>query len=287
MFYSISKKIVAYGSIFLIGLSFYFLFGAPYAEAQYQPLTGIPGVTDTNNITLVGYVNALFLLSIALGAMLAVVKIALAGFSYMMSDVVTKKDSAKEQIRGALIGLGILLATFVVLYTINPNLTNLDVLKGAKHITLPGPDKDDTETIDTNACTKDPSSYECTLAKSAEECENNQPPGKITVKKVGGHEILSCTITPVTGKSWEVTTGQVFANAERKFCGSITSEDACQILFIGMGGDPGLPLPGDNVGSNAEEQKTLCAGKGGHMENEWRDDASTGSGFLFNVCVKK
>lgn len=124
-----------YTLLLAIGL---FLTFSTLAFAQgeaYQPLTGIPGV-DPNNLSLVSYVNALFLLSIALGAMLAVIKIVLAGFKYMFTDVVTTKSDAKSDIYGALLGLGILLATFVVLYTINPQLTSLNILTGAQRVEL-------------------------------------------------------------------------------------------------------------------------------------------------------
>jgi hypothetical protein len=108
-----------------------------YAQGGYQPLTGIPGV-DPQNANLIDYVNALFLLSIALGAMLAVIQIVIGGFTYMMTDVVTKRGDAHSRIQAALLGLGILLATFVVLWTINPQLTNLNVLGRAQSITLTG-----------------------------------------------------------------------------------------------------------------------------------------------------
>lgn len=111
-------------------------FTLAFAQGEpYQPLTGIPGV-DPDNLTLISYVNALFLLSIALGAMLAVIKIVVAGFKYMFTDVVPTKSDAKSDIYGALLGLGILLATFVVLWTINPQLINLDVLTGVQRVEL-------------------------------------------------------------------------------------------------------------------------------------------------------
>jgi hypothetical protein len=100
---------------------------AESAAAQYQPLTGIPGIVD-DQPSLASYVSALFMLSISLGALFAVIKIAIAGVTYMMSEVVTSKQEAIRDINGALLGLAILLATFVVLNTINPNLVNLTFL---------------------------------------------------------------------------------------------------------------------------------------------------------------
>lgn len=109
-----------------------------YVHAQdYQPLTAIPGVPSTGG-SLVDYINALFILSVIVGGLLAVIKIAIGGFQYMMSDVVTSKDSAKKDITGALLGLGILLASVTVLYTINHNLINLDFLSGAEPVSISG-----------------------------------------------------------------------------------------------------------------------------------------------------
>lgn len=121
--------------LLLVGIAF---FGASWVHAQegYQPLTGLPGATEPNQLNLAGYVNALFLISISVGGMLAVLRIAFAGFQYMTSGLISSKEKAKEDITGALLGLGILLASFVVLYTINPNLVNLNVLQNAPGVTL-------------------------------------------------------------------------------------------------------------------------------------------------------
>jgi hypothetical protein len=95
----------------------------------YEPLVGIPGITDTQGLTLAGYINAIYLFTISVGALIGVVKISMAGVKYSMSDVITDKASAKKDIVGVLMGLAILLIPFIVLNTIYPGLTNLDVLK--------------------------------------------------------------------------------------------------------------------------------------------------------------
>lgn len=102
------------------------------AQTNYVPLTGIPGVDPNENLTLVSYLNALYILTITIGALFGVIKIAYAGVKYAMSDIVTDKEKAKKDIIGVLLGLGILLATYVVLYTINPDLTKLNILENAQ-----------------------------------------------------------------------------------------------------------------------------------------------------------
>jgi hypothetical protein len=90
--------------------------------AQFQPLVGIPGVTDPN-ANFNTYINALYALSISIAGLLAVIKIIIAGVKYMLSDVVTSKQEAKSDIQGALIGLLIVVSAVLILTVINPQLT--------------------------------------------------------------------------------------------------------------------------------------------------------------------
>ncbi len=102
----------------------------------FKPLVGIPGLSNSGASTLPDYINKVYILIITIGALFGVVKIAIAGVKYSMSDVVTNKSDAKKDIYNVLLGLAILLLPFVVLNTINPNLTRLDVLKEAPKINL-------------------------------------------------------------------------------------------------------------------------------------------------------
>lgn len=97
------------------------------SSQTYVPLIGIPGVST--NSSLPDYINNIYKITIGVGAIFAVVRIALAGVKYSMSGVVTDKASAKADIKGVLLGLAILLLPALVLGTINPQLLNLDVLK--------------------------------------------------------------------------------------------------------------------------------------------------------------
>ncbi len=106
------------------------------AAASYVPLVGIPGVSTSGGGNLAQYFNRLYLLTISIGAIIAVVKIFIAGVKWSMSDVVTDKSSAKSDIRGALLGLAILLVPFVVLNEIYPGLTNLNFLRNAPTVQL-------------------------------------------------------------------------------------------------------------------------------------------------------
>ena len=90
-------------------------------------LVNIPGLTSGNNIDFNDYINAVYALFISLAALLAVVKLIIAGVKYMFSDVVTQKSDAKKDIRGALLGLVVVLAAVLILSVINPNLTRFQL----------------------------------------------------------------------------------------------------------------------------------------------------------------
>jgi len=91
-------------------------------------LIGIPGISG-EDFNFNGYINAIYALFISIAALLAVVKIIVAGVKYMFSDIITQKSEAKKDIRGALLGLVVILGAVLILNLINPNLTefSLDV----------------------------------------------------------------------------------------------------------------------------------------------------------------
>lgn len=95
----------------------------------YKSLVTIPGIDP--NASTEGYVNALYFLSITIAALLAVFRIIYGGIQYMLSDVVTSKSEAIKSIRGALLGLLIVLGAVLILNTINVNLTTLNIFQNA------------------------------------------------------------------------------------------------------------------------------------------------------------
>ena len=119
---------------FLTLTALVYLFKADLAFAQFEALTGIPGLTDQGEISIAEFINRILILAITVGGMLAVVRISISGFKYMFTDVVPTKQNARQDIIGALLGLGILLAGATILITINPNIQNLDVFRKAKSL---------------------------------------------------------------------------------------------------------------------------------------------------------
>lgn len=92
---------------------------------KYAPLITIDGLTNSvQGESFSQYVNFLYGFSIAIAALLAVIKIIIAGVKYMLSSLPGTKGDAKTEIQGALLGLLLILGAFLILNTINPALTN-------------------------------------------------------------------------------------------------------------------------------------------------------------------
>jgi len=79
--------------------------------------------------SLAGFLNGLFTAAISIGAILAVLRIAYAGYEYMTSDAWGNKARAKEIIGDVVLGLMLLLGTYLILNQINPDLLNLNILQ--------------------------------------------------------------------------------------------------------------------------------------------------------------
>ncbi|MDB5224694.1 MAG: hypothetical protein JWO43_316 [Candidatus Adlerbacteria bacterium] len=110
--------------------------GATTVDAQavngklnYTPLEPLPGfptnVSDPNNLNDV--ISAFFKLALGFGAMFAVLLLVLGGISYMTTEAVGQRVAAKQRITAALLGMLLLLCSYLILYTINPNLLNFNL----------------------------------------------------------------------------------------------------------------------------------------------------------------
>lgn len=83
---------------------------------------------DAYNSTELGpFIQKAFVGAISIGAMLAVLRLAWGGFRYMSSDIWGTKEHAKEIIRETLLGLFLLLAIYLILRQINPQILELKV----------------------------------------------------------------------------------------------------------------------------------------------------------------
>ena len=107
------------------------------AQTANCDLTGSNGVcllqpdiigqqSNFKEVSLGHYLSLLFNTLIALAGGISVLYLVIGGLQYILSEVPGIKTSGKEKIRDALVGLILALAAWLILYTINPDLVNLN-----------------------------------------------------------------------------------------------------------------------------------------------------------------
>ena len=91
-----------------------------------MPLPSLfPKITEATDLP--SMLNVAFQTAIMVGAVLAMFRIAYAGWLYMGSDMWSKKGQAKEVFQNAIIGLLLLLAVYLILNQINPDILSLKI----------------------------------------------------------------------------------------------------------------------------------------------------------------
>ncbi len=102
--------------------------GTQVPTNQIRPLSQL----FDQNSSLADFFQALFYTAIAVGATLAVLRLGYAGFLYMGGDSFGKISEAKRIMQDVVVGLLLLLAVYVILNQINPDILNLDVLRSVQ-----------------------------------------------------------------------------------------------------------------------------------------------------------
>ncbi|MBU4030746.1 hypothetical protein KJ756_01105 [Patescibacteria group bacterium] len=105
----------------------YYLLSADFALAGYKIEIALPNVVSGKEVTFPEYIGYLYTFGIGFVIVAALGGLVIGGFSYMLSDVVTTKEKSKEYIWGALSGLVLILAAYLILSKINPNLVNWSI----------------------------------------------------------------------------------------------------------------------------------------------------------------
>lgn len=93
-----------------------------FAQNTPTSLINLPVSPQPGENGFSAYINLLYALSISAAALLAVIKIIIAGVKYMLTDVVTSKGDAIREIKGALLGLLLIIGAVLILTVINPKL---------------------------------------------------------------------------------------------------------------------------------------------------------------------
>ena len=92
----------------------------------YPTFPGAPDINQSENQSLSGIVAWLYTLIVGISGLAAFVMIVWGGVQYMTSTGdPTKTSDAKDKIKNALLGLLLVLASFLILQVINPELTLL------------------------------------------------------------------------------------------------------------------------------------------------------------------
>jgi hypothetical protein len=90
----------------------------------------LSGFFNNNGGTLASFFNTAFTMALSAGAILAVLRLAYAGWLYMgAADMWGSKQRAKTVIFDAILGLLLLIGIYIILFQINPCLLNLNVLQ--------------------------------------------------------------------------------------------------------------------------------------------------------------
>jgi len=89
------------------------------------PIKGIEGTVEQGQLG--EYLNGLFLLGIGVASGLAVLYITIGGVQYMVGASAGNKERGREKIMGAVGGLVLALASFLILNTINPDLLEFKI----------------------------------------------------------------------------------------------------------------------------------------------------------------
>ncbi|MBP9749738.1 MAG: hypothetical protein KBD21_03330 [Candidatus Pacebacteria bacterium] len=97
---------------------------------EYIPLSpNLPLIGRDEWGDLGGLFNKFLAISVAVAALLAVIMVAIGGFKWMTTDSVFNMGDAKEQISNAIIGLLIVLASVLIMVTINPDIIKFNLFK--------------------------------------------------------------------------------------------------------------------------------------------------------------
>jgi|SRR3989344_77488 len=97
---------------------------------EYTLLVPLPGIGDTGEgkTNLSAYLSKMFNLVISLAAVLAFVMITWGGITYATTDAWFKKEEGKNIITNAVWGLVLVIASWLILYTINPQILNFNLV---------------------------------------------------------------------------------------------------------------------------------------------------------------
>jgi len=101
----------------------------PGVYCLLEPLGNGGGILDRVNVGsgFGEYLDTIFQIGVAMAGIFGILMIVVGGFTYMTTDSYSKKNDGKDQIKNALMGFVLALVSWLLLYTLNPNLTSFDI----------------------------------------------------------------------------------------------------------------------------------------------------------------
>jgi hypothetical protein len=127
-------KITFYKKIFFLPL-FIFIwqililpiksFALDYVPLEGKAFEDFGGANTAGDLTT--FLSQVFSFGLALATALAVIMIVWGGVKIMLTESVFEKDDGKEKIKNAIYGLLLALVSWLILYTINPDLLNFNL----------------------------------------------------------------------------------------------------------------------------------------------------------------
>lgn len=125
-----SEECAAQGGIFDRGQATECKSGDHYCYPQPVPYTLAVSIGGKNQVLHIGeYINTGYKWALNAGIVFAVIMMMIGGLQYVVASGYGDTSSAKKRITNAVIGFILLLLTYLILSTVNPNLTKLDVPK--------------------------------------------------------------------------------------------------------------------------------------------------------------
>lgn len=121
------KKII----LFAVSIAVFFMPFLVYAVEPYVPIEEIPLVGKQTEIT--NYLKGIFQFGVAAIAIVSMLAIMIGGYLYIFSGGSKGVEKAKTMIVNALLGLGLALVSWIIVYTINPDLIEL---KGIRSVNI-------------------------------------------------------------------------------------------------------------------------------------------------------
>lgn len=165
---------------------------------DFVHLVGIPGLEGEMDIGK--YINVLYVMSISVAAMIAVIKIIISGVKYMMTGLIDSKSEAVKDIRGALLGLIIIMSAVMILKYINPQLTTssiqLDPVERIPQTTestgTSDPAPAPNSSIQLNCAGAAYDSPQISCAEEIRKCEEDYDGEYINSSTIGNQRIINC-----------------------------------------------------------------------------------------------